>query len=189
MRKASYTDRKLTVKEQAIAEKYFDLVKAFLYKKYYIYYDQMIDDISFAYIQAIKKYTDYERLHCYKIETIIYKSLEGAAANYFRKRNCLKRKPQRDIISYDDKKIECSKVVTQIEKAHSYNIEKLAISNLMLYDIFCKIQIERQKRIIIMLIEGYKKVEIQRYFDITYYRLQKETENIRKIVNEMYSDN
>ena len=112
----------------------------------------MIDDISFAYIQAIKKYTDYERLHCYKIETIIYKSLEGAAANYFRKRNCLKRKPQRDIISYDDKKIECSKVVTQIEKAHSYNIEKLAISNLMLYDIFCKIQIERQKRIIIMLI-------------------------------------
>ena len=40
-----------------------------------------------------------------------------------------------------------------------------------------------------MLIEGYKKVEIQRYFDITYYRLQKEIENIRKIVNEMYSDN
>lgn len=59
----------------------------------------------------------------------------------------------------------------------------------MLYDIFCKIQIERQKRIIIMPIEGYKKVEIQRYFDITYYRLQKEIENIRKIVNEIYSDN
>lgn len=31
MRKASYTDRKLTVEEQAIAEKYFDLVKV-LYK-------------------------------------------------------------------------------------------------------------------------------------------------------------
>lgn len=54
MRKASYTDRKLTVEEQDIAEKYFDLVKVFLYKKYYNYYDQMIDDISFAYIQAIK---------------------------------------------------------------------------------------------------------------------------------------
>ena len=68
------------------------------------------------------------------------------------------------------------------------NVQKLLL-RLMLYDIFCKIQIERQKRIIIMLIEGYKKVEIQRYFDITYYRLQKEIENIRKIVNEMYSDN
>lgn len=32
MRKASYTDRKLTVEEQAIAEKYFDLVKVFCTK-------------------------------------------------------------------------------------------------------------------------------------------------------------
>lgn len=54
MRKASYTDRKLTPEEQVIAEKYFGLVKVFLNKKYYIYYDQMIDDISFAYIQVIK---------------------------------------------------------------------------------------------------------------------------------------
>lgn len=59
----------------------------------------------------------------------------------------------------------------------------------MLYEIFCKIEIERQKRIIIMLIKGYKKVEIQRYFDITYYRLQKEIENIRKIMNKIYSNN
>ena len=46
MRKASYTDRKLTPEEQVIAEKYFGLVKVFLNKKYYIYYDQMIDDMN-----------------------------------------------------------------------------------------------------------------------------------------------
>lgn len=189
MRKASYTDRKLTPEEQVIAEKYFGLVKVFLNKKYYIYYDQMIDDISFAYIQAIKKYTDYERLHCYKIETIIYKSLEGAVSNYFRKINCPKRKPPKGIISCDNKNIEGLQVIPRVGTIHLHNTEDIAISNLMLYEIFCKIEIERQKRIIITLIKGYKKVEIQRYFDITYYRLQKEIENIRKIMNKIYSNN
>ena len=39
-----------------------------------------------------------------------------------------------------------------------------------------------------MLIEGYKKVEIQRYFNITYYRLQKEIESVRKIMEYVYLD-
>ena len=121
MRKASYTDRKLTPEEQVIAEKYFGLVKVFLNKKYYIYYDQMIDDISFAYIQAIKKYTDYERLHCYKIETIIYKSLEGAVSNYFRKINCPKRKPPKGIISCDNKNIEGLQVIPRVGTIHLHN--------------------------------------------------------------------
>ena len=58
----------------------------------------------------------------------------------------------------------------------------------MLYEIFQKIEIEQQKRIVIMLVEGYKKVEIQRYFNITYYRLQKEIENVRKIMEHIYLD-
>lgn len=189
MKKASYTDRKLTSEEQAIAEKYFGLVEVFLNKKYCTYYDLMIDDIAIAYIQAIKKYTDYERLHCYKIETIIYKSLEGAASNYFRKINCPKRKPLRGVINYENKNIEGLQAIPRIETIHLKNTEEIAMSNLMLYEIFGKIEIERQKRIIIMLIEGYKKVEIQKYFDITYYRLQKEIENVRKIINKIYSNN
>ena len=118
-----------------------------------------------------------------------YKSLEGAVSNYFRKINCPKRKPPKGIISCDNKNIEGLQVIPRVGTIHLHNTEDIAISNLMLYEIFCKIEIERQKRIIIMLIKGYKKVEIQRYFDITYYRLQKEIENIRKIMNKIYSNN
>lgn len=103
--------------------------------------------------------------------------------------NCPKRKPPKGIISYDNKNINGLRAIPRIETIHLHNTEDIAISNLMLYEIFCKIEIERQKRIIIMLIEGYKKVEIQRYFDITYYRLQKEIENVRKIMNKIYSNN
>lgn len=188
MRKASYTDRKLTVEEQDIAEKYIGVLEKFVRIKHFTPREEWIEKFSVAYIQAIKKYTDYERLHCYKIEAIIFKSLEGAASNYYRKMNCMKRKPQKKLISYDNSKdkksIPCSKETT----SYLSSTEKVAMGNLMLYEIFQKIQIEQQKRIVIMLIEGYKKVEIQRYFNITYYRLQKEIESVRKIMEYVYLD-
>ena len=40
--------------------------------------------------------------------------------------------------------------------------------------------------IIGMLMAGYKKVEIEKYLDITYYRLQQELKNIREMIVKFY---
>ena len=62
----------------------------------------------------------------------------------------------------------------------------MAISNYTVYDIYQEIESERQKVIIGMLMAGYKKVEIERYLDITYYRLQQELKNIREMIGKFY---
>lgn len=66
--------------------------------------------------------------------------------------------------------------------------EHVALSNAMVEVILESMEIERQKLIIIMLIRGYKKIEIQNQLDITNYRLQKELKNIRNIINQNYFD-
>ena len=37
-----------------------------------------------------------------------------------------------------------------------------------------------------MLFEGYKKIEIQKFMNITSYYLRKEIETIRILINELY---
>lgn len=59
MRKASYTERKLTREEQVIAEEKYYLLSYFM-KKYELDFREWSDILSIPYIQAIKKYTDYE---------------------------------------------------------------------------------------------------------------------------------
>lgn len=182
MRKASYTERKLTREEQVIAEENYYLLSYFM-KKYELDFREWSDILSIPYIQAIKKYTDYERLHCYSIKTIILKSLDGAKANHIRKMTCAKRKPQGGSISFD-KDIEYTFI--PIVRNRIITLENEAISNLMAEMIFKRLQDQQQKEILRMLIEGYKKIEIQRELNISYYHLQKNIKFICEDVRKQY---
>ena len=55
-------------------------------------------------------------------------------------------------------------------------------------EIYDRMESERQRVIISMLILQYKKVEIERYLGITYYRLRREIESIQKIIREFYDE-
>lgn len=96
---------------------------------------------------------------------------------------CAKRKPQGGSISFD-KDIEYTFI--PIVRNRIITLENEAISNLMAEMIFKRLQDQQQKEILRMLIEGYKKIEIQRELNISYYHLQKNIKFICEDVRKQY---
>lgn len=188
MGKASYTDRKLTDAERSVAQKYYYLVSYFIWKKHLTPMTEWEGELAIPYIQAIKKYSDYDQLHCFSIKTVIFYALDSARANYFKKRNCAKRKAAGGEVYYDEQGKQGAYISDHRISGNPMITEHVALSNAMVEVILESMEIERQKLIIIMLIRGYKKIEIQNQLDITNYRLQKELKNIRNIINQNYFD-
>ena len=145
-------------------------------------------ELAIPYIQAIKKYSDYNYLHCYSIKTVIFYALDSARANYFRKRNCAKRKVAGGTVYYDEQGKQGAYISAHRISGNPMITEYVALSNVMVEDILENMEIERQKLIVIMLILRYKKIEIRNQLDITNYMLQKELKNIRNIMNQIYFD-
>lgn len=188
MGKASYTDRKLTDAERSVAQKYYYLVSYFIWKKHLTPMTEWEGELAIPYIQAIKKYSDYDQLHCFSIKTVIFYALDSARANYFKKRNCAKRKVAGGEVYYDEKGKQGAYISDYRISGNPMITEQVALSNAMVEIILENMEIERQKLIVKMLIWGYKKIEIRNQLDITNYRLQKELKNIRNIINQIYFD-
>lgn len=188
MGKASYTDRKLTDAERSVSQKYYYLVSYFIWKKHLIPMTEWEGELAIPYIQAIKKYSDYDQLHCFSIKTVIFYALDSARANYFKKRNCAKRKAAGGEVYYDEKEKQGAYISDYRISGNPMITEQVALSNAMVEIILENMEIERQKLIVKMLIWGYKKIEIRNQLDITNYRLQKELKNIRNIINQIYFD-
>ena len=188
MGKASYTDRKLTDAERSVAQKYYYLVSYFIWKKHLTPMTEWEGELAIPYIQAIKKYSDYDQLHCFSIKTVIFYALDSVRANYFKKSNCAKRKAAGGEVYYDEQGKQGAYISDHRISGNPMITEHVALSNAMVEVILESMEIERQKLIIIMLIRGYKKIEIQNQLDITNYRLQKELKNIRNIINQNYFD-
>lgn len=185
MRKASYTSRKMTNQERNTAVEYYHLLFYFIKKKR-LDKEEWCSRLHIPYVYAIMKYTDYERLHYYPIEIIILKSLEWAWRSEVRKGFRLKRRPSDGIESYNGKENYIFYNAVSVSSGEMIGSERNAISNFMLEIIAEKIETEQRKQIIDMLLNGYKKIEIQKEMDITYYYLHKEIKIIRILINEIY---
>ena len=118
------------------------------------------------------------QLNAHTIITTNYDSLIEKAA----KINCGKRKPNEGLGYYDEQN---SYISASVIDKRIIGSEQIAIENLMIYDFFEALVSERQKLIVIMLVDGYKKIEIIKFLDITYYRLQKEISTIRKLLSAL----
>ena len=186
MRRASYANRKLTDEEQKIVKEKYKMVASFVKRNRLKPIDEWESYLAPYYILAIMKYKDYEHLHQYGIEAIIYQSLKSAKGNYYSKMYRSKRRPEGSFLYYDEQDGKDAYISGFVVDAPPIGVEKMAISNYIVYDIYQEIESERQKMIIGMLMAGYKKVEIERYLDITYYRLQQELKNIREMIGKFY---
>lgn len=186
MRRASYANRKLTDEEQEIVKEKYKMVASFVKRNRLKPIDEWESYLAPYYILAIMKYKDYEHLHQYGIEAIIYQSLKSAKGNYYSKMYRSKRRPEGSFLYYDEQDGKDAYISGFVVDAPPIGVEKMAISNYIVYDIYQEIESERQKMIIGMLMAGYKKVEIERYLDITYYRLQQELKNIREMIGKFY---
>lgn len=69
MREKTYLTRKLSQREQLVAEKYYYII--FYYMRYHhLNSDEWYDILIIPYIQSIKKYYEFDHLQQYSIKTI-----------------------------------------------------------------------------------------------------------------------
>lgn len=185
MKNVSYLNRKLTDEERDIVAQYYYMVSWFIRKKYLQPWDEWKSYLSLEYVKAVMKYTDYTRLHKYSITSIIFQSLRGGMSNYYAKIYRRKRRPEGGLQYYD----ECNTYISPyVVTSPPVGVEESAISNCVVKEIFDRMESERQRIIVYMLMWNYKKVEVERYLGITYYRLRREIEAIRKIIHEFYNE-
>ena len=185
MRSASYLNRKLTDEERDTATQYYHTLSWYTWKKYLQPYDEWKSELSLGYVKAVMKYIENPDLHKYSIITIIFRSLDSAKGNYYGKLYRAKRRPKGGFQYYD----ECNTYTSSyIVDSPPVGVEETAVSNCVVKDIYDRMESERQRVIISMLILQYKKVEIERYLGITYYRLRREIESIQKIIREFYDE-
>lgn len=172
---------KLSIEEQALVEEGYKVYGGYLKKNHMIPLKWWEEDLIFACINAIKTYVENEDLQKkYALSTIIFRNLDWARKNAYRKMNRQKRKPKNGLMYCDGYFFEIPAKV---------NIETEAISNMIVSDIFRRMDNERQRNIARMLMEGYKKTDVQHYLDISYYILQKEITVIQKIIRRVYDEN
>ena len=124
----------------------------------------------------------------YSIKTIIWRTLDSYRWNYYRAANRLKRKPAGGVCSYDSIEeyiLYFDRILDDMENIYT-TFEKQVISKLMAEEILSIIVGERTRRIVKMLMMGYKKVEIIRKLDSSYYEINKKIYEARKDVSKLY---
>ena len=100
MYKAPYTDRPLTEQEKRFAEKHHDLMYRYM-RVHKLDVEEWYDRLIIPYLQAVKKYHEYEHLRKLEFEQVFFRTLDSARSNYFRDINREKRKPVGGLYSYD----------------------------------------------------------------------------------------
>ena len=87
---ASYTNRQLTEQEKRFAEEHHNLMYRYM-RIHELDFEEWYDILIIPYLQAVKKYHEYERLQQYKFEQIFFRTLDNARSNYWRDMNRQKR--------------------------------------------------------------------------------------------------
>lgn len=98
--KASYTDRPLSEEEKLFAEEHHNLMYRYM-RLHKLNVEEWYDILIIPYLQAVKKYHEYERLHKLKFEQVFFRTLDSARSNYWRDLNRPKNCPEGGLFSYD----------------------------------------------------------------------------------------
>ena len=97
---AEHTNRPLTEEERRFAEEHHNLMYRYM-KIHELDPEEWYDILIIPYLNAVKKFHQYEKLQSLKFEQVFFRTLDNARSNYFRDMNRLKRKPSGGIFSYD----------------------------------------------------------------------------------------
>lgn len=99
-KRAEHTDRPLTVEERVFAEEHHNLMYRYM-KIHELDPEEWYNILIIPYLQAVKKYHQYEKLQSLKFEQVFFRTLDSARSNYFRDINRKKRCPEGGLFSYD----------------------------------------------------------------------------------------
>ena len=168
MRAKKHVLHPLTEEQKAFAEINHNLVYQFLHRKNYSieeYYNVVILD----YVMACQMYLEREDLQeKYAFPVIAYMRMNSAISNYFKARNCQCRKSAHGTVSMEeltDPKSGTGKEITSdnldaLEKIIQSEQDKQFMENILL------LLPERQGKIVLYLMDGYKEREIYKFLGI-----------------------
>ena len=96
----NYSIRPLTEEERLFSEQHHNLIYRYM-RIHELNPEEWYDILIIPYLNAVKKYHEYERLHSLKFEQVFFRTLDNARSNYFRDINREKHCPKGGLFSYD----------------------------------------------------------------------------------------
>lgn len=167
--RAEHTKRPLTDEERVFSEKHHDLMYSYM-RLHELDPEEWYDILIIPYLNAVKKYHQYDKLHNLKFEQVFFRTLDNARSNYFRDINREKRCPKGGFVSLDymvedDNSFSKYRIdAWWIDKTK--NVEAYVIEKEFLRDLFANVgkyaEPELLELILEMRIKGYTYTEIAR---------------------------
>lgn len=190
MRAKKHILHPLTEEQKAFAEIYHNLVYQFLRRKNYSieeYYNVVILD----YVMACQMYLEREDLQeKYDFPIIAYMRMNSAISNYFKAMNCQCRKSEHGIVSMEE--LTDSKSGTGKEPA-SDNLDVLeriiqSEQDVQFMENILLLLPERQGKIVLYLMDGYKEREIYKLLGIGRKIYRSEMEKIKDALENLVNE-
>ncbi len=201
--RAPYTDRPLTEEEKRFAEEHHDLMYRYM-RVHHLDVEEWYDILIIPYLQAVKKYHEYEKLKSLAFEQIFFRTLDSARSNYWRAMNRKKRCPENGFIcSFDDFITEDQDETFENFLIDRYtNVEKQIIQEELYKEFYNRCterkpwQNDLKKTELDMLIQGKSSEQILKAILLKYkvsnddglytWGLGKDIEDFRKIFKEVF---
>ena len=190
MRAKKHILHPLTEEQKAFAEIYHNLVYQFLRRKNYSieeYYNVVILD----YVMACQMYLEREDLQeKYDFPIIAYMRMNSAISNYFKAMNCQCRKSEHGIVSMEELtdsksgtgKEPASDNLDTLEKIIQAEQDEHFMENILL------LLPERQGKIVLYLMDGYKEREIYKFLGIGRKIYQSDMKEIRDALENLVNE-
>lgn len=189
MRAKKHVLHPLTEEQKAFAEINHNLVYQFLRRKNYSieeYYNVVILD----YVMACQMYMEREDLQeKYDFPIIAYMRMNSAISNHFKARNCQCRKPEQGMESLEQLrdsesgtgKEPAADNLDTLEKIIQAEQDEHFIENILL------LLPERQGKIVLYLMDGYKEREIYKFLEIGRKIYRSDMEEIRDALENLFN--
>ncbi len=173
--------QKFTEKEKVMAEKYHNMVYSFLNSKGYNM-EEFYPIVVMGYLKAVQKYCRNKELKKWSFSTICKNNMRREVGNYFRDLNRQKRKPTGKIVYYDAPIEEDGETFAYYFKVGGFEddiVGKDAVLQIL------KLLNNRQRKIVLLKLRGYKLKEIQEAVGVTQFCIKKELQEVKKVVNDL----
>ena len=187
----NYSIRPLTDKERVFAADEGNYSYLFFYmRKMRLDPEEWYDILIIPYLDAVKKYHEYESARQYTFSTVLKNKLYSALTAELKKRKSKKRMPEGGICSLDytlegDNPFS-ENTLDELWIDRKQQTEKIVLDKEMLAEILVGLD-DVQSRIFEMLLEGYNKKEIGKELCISYTTLKIQLEKLQKVVTDYLS--
>lgn len=185
----NYSIRPLTEEEKAFAADLNNYNYLFFYMKQKRldpekWYDILIE----PYLNAVKKYHEYESARQYAFATVLKNMLWTAVQRQLKMERAVKRIPEDQLYSLDfthqgDNPFAeyTAKALEEFWIDQHQRVEKIVLDREMLAEILVNLT-DIQSRIFEMLLEGYSKTEIGKQLSISYITLKAQLEKLQSVI-------